>query len=181
MKLPVHIQFQGVAPSPALEESARTHAQKLELMAGDIMACRVNIDQTQKHQHQGRPFEVRIDLTLPGKELVVNHVQNEDVYVALRDAFDSMKRQLEDVVRKRRGQQKLHVQPLHGEVVRMDDSGGFGFIRTPTGDEYYFSRDNLADTPFEHMQNGVAVQFIPDLGREGLQARRVSSGKHRFG
>jgi cold shock CspA family protein len=63
----------------------------------------------------------------------------------------------------------------------MDDSGGFGFIRTPSGDEYYFSRDNLADTPFEHLQNGVAVQFIPDLGREGLQARRVSSGKHRFG
>jgi ribosomal subunit interface protein len=108
MKLPVHIQFHGMEPSAMLEASAREHANKLASFAPDIMACRVGIEEEQKHQHQGRPFSVHIDLTLPGHELVVNRVENEDVYVALRDAFDNMKRQLEDVVRKRRGAVKQH-------------------------------------------------------------------------
>jgi ribosomal subunit interface protein len=181
MKIPVHIQFHGMESSDALETSAREHADKLEAFAPDIMTCRVAIDLEQKHQHQGRPYGVRLDLTLPGHELVVNRVQHEDVYVALRDAFDSMKRQLEDLVRKRRGQEKQHAVPLHGEVVRLDNAGGFGFIRTPDGDEYYFSRDNVAGTPFEHMQTGSAVQFLPEVGGEGRQARRVSLGKHGMG
>ena len=181
MKLPLHIQFRGMDASEALEASVREHAHKLESLASDIMACRVSIDLEQKHQHQGRPFGVHIDLTLPGHELVVNRVQREDVYVALRDAFDNMKRQLEDVVRRRQRQEKQHPVPLHGEVVRLDDLGGFGFIRTPQGDEYYFSRDNVAGTPFEHLQTGNAVQFIPEAGGEGLQARRVSLGKHGGG
>jgi len=181
MQLPVHIQFRGMEASDALETSARAHAYKLEAFAPDIMTCRVAIELEQKHQHQGRPYGVRIDLTLPGHELVVNRVQDEDVYVALRDAFDNMKRQLEDVVRKRRGQEKQHAQPLHGELVRLDGEGGFGFIRTPEGDEYYFGRDNVAGTPFEHLETGSAVQFIPEVGGEGLQARRVSLGKHSMG
>jgi ribosomal subunit interface protein len=111
MKLPVHIQFLGMEPSDALEASAREHAHKLEALAADIIACRVGIDLEHKHTHQGRPYSVRIDLTIPGHELVVNRVQHEDVYVALRDAFDSMKRQLADVVRKRRGQVKQHAAP----------------------------------------------------------------------
>jgi ribosomal subunit interface protein len=115
MKLPVHIQFHGMEHSDALEKSAREHAHKLESFANDIMTCRVGIDLEQKHKHQGRPFSVRIDLTLPGVELVVNRVQHEDVNVALREAFDNMKRQLEDVVRKRRGQIKQHVVPPPGE------------------------------------------------------------------
>jgi ribosomal subunit interface protein len=102
MKLPLNIQFLGMERSNALETSAREHAHKLELFAPDIMACRVAIELEQKHKQQGRPYSVRIDLTLPGHELAVNRVQNEDVYVALRDAFDNMRRQLEDVVRKRR-------------------------------------------------------------------------------
>lgn len=178
MKMPVQIQFHNMDPSEALEDSAREHVLKLEMLASDIMSCRVAIDLEQKHKQQGRPYCVRIDLTLPGHELVVNRVHNEDVYVALRDAFDSMKRQLEDLVRKRRGQEKQHPVPLHGEIVSMDDQGGFGFIRTAAGDEYYFSRDNVASTPFEHVETGKTVQFIPDLGGEGLQAKRVSLGKH---
>lgn len=181
MQLPVHIQFHGMEASDALEVSARTHAHKLEVFAPDIMSCRVVIEQEQKHQHQGRPYSVRIDLTLPGHELVVNRVQNEDVYVALRDAFDDMKRQLEDVVRQHRGKEKQHPQPRHGELVRLDGEGGFGFVRTPNGDEYYFGRDNVAGTPFENLQTGSAVQFIANVGGDGLQAKRVSLGKHGMG
>jgi ribosomal subunit interface protein len=181
MKQPVHIQFHGMEASAALETSAREHVRKLEAFAPNIMACRVDIDLEPKHQNQGRPYEVRIDLTLPGHELVVNRVKDEDIYVALRDAFDHMKRQLEDVVRIDRRQEKQHALPLHGEVVRLYDEGGFGFISTPDGDEYYFSRDNVTGTPFEHVQIGSAVQFIPEAGSQGPQAKRVSLGKHSMG
>jgi len=181
MKLPVHIQFHGMEPSGALQASAREHANKLERLAPDIVACRVAIGVEQKHQHQGRPYSVRVDLSVPGHELVVNKVQNEDVYVAMRDAFDSMRRQLESLAERRRGQEKTHPVPLHGEIVRIDGASGFGFIRTPDGSEYYFSRDNIVSTPFEHMRTGAAVQFVPDTAGEGLQAKRVSLGKHAMG
>lgn len=110
MKLPVHIQFRGMAPSDALEARAREHAHKLESFASDLMACHIVIELEQKHQHQGRPCSVRIDLTMPGHELVVNRVRHEDVHIALRDAFDDMTRQLEDAVRRRRGQEKHHAE-----------------------------------------------------------------------
>ncbi len=181
MKLPVQIHFNAMESSEALEASAREQVHKLESFASDIMACRVTISLEQKHKHQGRPFSVRIDLSVPGHELVVNRVQHEDVYVALREAFGNMRRQLEELVRKRRGQLKVHPVPLHGAVVRIDDAGGFGFIRTPNGDEYYFSRDNLASAGFEHLQEGLAVQFLPEVGSEGRQAKRVSLGKHAMG
>ncbi len=78
------------------------------------MACRVSIEQLQKHQHQGRPYGVSIDITLPGYELAVNRQQHEDVYIAMRDAFAAMHRQLETVVEKRRGQIKFHQQVSPG-------------------------------------------------------------------
>ena len=183
MKVPFNIQFHGMEPSDAVETSAREHVHKLEVFAPDIMTCRVHIDLEQKHKTQGRPYGVRIDLTLPGHELVVNKVQDEDVYVALRDAFDNMKRQLNEVVsvRKRHGQEKPHALELHGEIVRLDTEAGTGFIRTPEGDEYYFSRDNLAGTPFEHVMEGATVEFLPEVGKQGRQAKRVSLGKHGTG
>lgn len=124
MKIPVHVQFHGMDASAAVEVSAREHAHKLESFAPDIMACRISIDMAQKHQHQGRPIGVRIDLTIPGHELVVNRVQHEDVYVALREAFDNMKRQLEDAVRKRRGQVKQHATPPPREIEPVEGDEG---------------------------------------------------------
>jgi ribosome-associated translation inhibitor RaiA len=111
MKTPPTIQFLGMAPTDALQASTRQHIEKLELLAPDLMACRATLELSQKHQQQGRPFSVRLDVTLPGLALVVSRVQNEEMQVALRDAFDSMKRQIEDAVRKRRGQVKHHSLP----------------------------------------------------------------------
>lgn len=167
--------------SDAVEAAVRTKVQHLERFSPDIMSCRVVVDLLQKHRHQGRPFGVRIDLTLPGHELVVNRVEHEDVYVALREAFDDMKRQLEDAVRQRRGQEKQHARELHGEVVRLVGEDGFGFIRTPDGQEYYFGRDNLAGVRFEQVRVGDTVQFIAEAAAQGMQAKRVSPGKHQVG
>lgn len=181
MKQPVEIRFLGMEASAAVEAAARKKVDKLDRFCTSIMTCRVSIEQAQKHQHQGRPFAVRVDVTLPGHELVVNRVHDEDVYIALREAFDDMKRQIEDVVQFTRGQVKLHPTPLHGKVARFVDEGRCGFIRTANGDEYWFGPDNVAGTPFEHLQLGAEVQFIPEMAAQGRQAKRVSTGKHHVG
>jgi ribosomal subunit interface protein len=178
MKQPLQIRFVGMEPSDAVEAAARRKADKLDRFRPDIMACRVTIELANKHQQQGRPFAVRVDVTVPDHELSVDRVHDEDVYVALREAFDDMKRQLEDSVRRVRGQEKVHATPLSGEVVRFADEGRCGFIRTPDGDEYWFGPDNVAGVPFEHLELGARVQFIPEVAAEGRQAKRVSLGKH---
>ncbi len=178
MRQPLQITFRGIDHSDAVEAAVREKAAHLERFSADIMACRVVVDLLEKHRQQGRPFGVRIDLTLPGHELIVNRVEREDVYVALRDAFDGMKRQIEEVVQQRRGQEKQHPREYHGEVVRLNDEGGFGFIRTPDGQEYYFSRENLTGARFDQVRVGMEVQFITEVAAQGLQAKRVSLGKH---
>ena len=100
MKTPLQITFRDLPHSDALDTHIREKAQKLEQFFSGLMGCRVVVEQSAKHHQQGKPFNVRIDLTVPGSEIVVDRQENEDVYVALRDAFDAAKRQLEDYVRR---------------------------------------------------------------------------------
>lgn len=73
---------------------------------------------------------------------------DEEVYVALHDAFDAAKRALEDDIRRRRGAVKAQDIPLHGRIARLDMDRGHSYIETAEGDEVYFGRDNVAGLPF---------------------------------
>jgi ribosomal subunit interface protein len=106
MKQAPDIRFIGMEPSDALASAAREKTAKLELFCPEIIACHVAIELAHKHRQQGRPFAVRLNLTLPGNELAVSRVENEDVYVALRDAFDDMKRQIKETLRRMREPEK---------------------------------------------------------------------------
>jgi len=110
---PVEIVFQNFASSPAVEARIRERAEKLDRFYDQIMGCRVAVEASHRRHHKGNLYHVRIDLTVPGEELVVSRVPDdkqahEDIYVAIRDAFDAMRRQLEDYARRRRGQVKRH-------------------------------------------------------------------------
>ena len=100
MKQPLQIRFLGLEPPPALESAAREKAAKLDRFCPDLMSCRVTVELTQTRQ--GRRFAVRVDVTLPGHELVVDRVHDEDAHVAMCDAFDDITRQIEDAVRRSR-------------------------------------------------------------------------------
>lgn len=115
MKTTLHIRFHGMESSAAVEERVRDYVARLEKVAADLLSCRVMVSLDQKHQHQGRPYGVRIDLTISGQELVVNRVQNEDVYIALRDAFLAMRRRLEEFTAQRSGASREH---MRGKAVR---------------------------------------------------------------
>ncbi|BBI99001.1 hypothetical protein FGKAn22_06940 [Ferrigenium kumadai] len=115
MQIPLQITIRGAAHSEELETHIRNKARKLDEFFEHITSCRVVVEIPHKHQHQGKMYNVRIDIGVPGHEIVVNRDMNEDVYVALRDAFDAAKRQLEDYVRKFRGDVKTHEPKQRGE------------------------------------------------------------------
>ena len=94
--------FSHLPRSEALEAAILRRVEHLGQFCADLHTCRVTVEQLQRHAHQGRPFEVRLDVTLNGRELVANRSRHEDVYVALREAFADMSRQLEETVRRRR-------------------------------------------------------------------------------
>jgi ribosome-associated translation inhibitor RaiA len=108
MQSPLAIQFDGMEPSPAVEAAVREKIARIERQAPDVMGWRVTIEQPHRHRSQGRPFAVRIDVRLAGHDLSVGRVEDEDVYVALRDAFDAMRRRIEDAVQIQRGDVKRH-------------------------------------------------------------------------
>jgi ribosomal subunit interface protein len=175
MKLPLQITLRDMPQSDALEAAIREKADKLDLFYPSIMSCRVTVEMPGKHKHQGKQFTVRVDLTVPGKEIVVNRDHHEDVYVALRDAFDVAKRQLEDYGRRQRGEIKAHEAEGRGEVARLLPDEGYGFIRTLDDRELYFSAANVVHPSFERLEEGMAVTFLEEAGGEGPQAKRVSA------
>lgn len=113
MELPLQITFRNMSASPAIEEKVRLRAEKLERLHDGITGCRVVVESPHRHHHHGKVYHVRIDLTVPGHEILVNRSgeqdhAHEDVYVAIRDAFDAAERRLEDFVRRQQGRVKTH-------------------------------------------------------------------------
>jgi ribosomal subunit interface protein len=108
MQIPLQITIRDIDHSEALETHIRDKVKKLDEFFNHIMSCRVVVEVPHKHHHQGKQFNVRIDIGVPGGEIVVNRDHAEDVYVALRDAFDAAKRKIEDHARKIRGDTKTH-------------------------------------------------------------------------
>lgn len=100
------ITFRHIASTPAIEAEILERARKLERLCDRIVGCRVIVEAPQHRHRKGNLYRLRIDVTVPGDELVVTrgpsqHHAHEDAYVAIRDAFDAMERELESYVRRR--------------------------------------------------------------------------------
>lgn len=116
MQFPLEISFRNMDPSPAVEARIREKAAKLERFHDRIIACTVVVEAPHRHQHKGKLYSVHIDISVPGKDLVVDRAKpldhsHEDVYVAVRDAFNAAGRRLEDYTRRMRGDVKTHGSP----------------------------------------------------------------------
>lgn len=112
-KVLIQISFKNINHSEAVENLIREKIQKLQLFHAGILSCHVVVSRDHHHHHQGNLFHVAIDLSVPGHKLAANHEPEEDheytnVFVAIRDAFNSMGRQLEDLARHQQGKVKSH-------------------------------------------------------------------------
>jgi cold shock CspA family protein len=171
----LQVHFQNLERSDAVEADVRRHAEKLSEFCDRILACQVTVDRPHVHQRQGQLFQVLIDVTLPGHELVVNRApeqthQHENVHVAIRDAFDAMRRRIEDTVRKDRHLVKRHEEPASGRVTQIFPTADYGFLVTPEGREVYFHRHSVLEEAFDQLDIGSEVRFSEEAGDRGPQA-----------
>ncbi|MBV9263532.1 MAG: ribosome-associated translation inhibitor RaiA [Candidatus Eremiobacteraeota bacterium] len=126
MTLPVQITYRKIRRTEALDAVVREEAAKLERFFERIVSCRVLIEQAHRHRHAGVPFHVRIDLGVPGDELVISNeptlratlvgeekarpekafeldVDHKTADRAVRDAFRKAQRRLQDYARRKAG------------------------------------------------------------------------------
>jgi len=106
MQVPLQITLRNIPASPALTERIRDHVARLEALGRRLVSCTVTVDAPHRHRQQGREFTVRLDLRVPGHEIAVTRDHHEDVYVALRDAFDVAARETDDQTQIVRGRVK---------------------------------------------------------------------------
>jgi ribosomal subunit interface protein len=184
MQIPVQVTFRGLDRSEAVEAKALERAAKLERFFDSIISCRVVVEAGPRHQRKGNLYRVLVDVTVPGRELAASrgpdqHHAHEDVYVALRDAFDAMRRQLEDHARRSRGREKRHEVPPHGRVSAISLDQGNGTIQTSDGREVRFSRNSVVGDHFDRLQVGDEVRFTDaDQAPEPAASTVHVIGKH---
>ena len=186
MQLPVQITFRHMEASTAMEDAIRNRAAELDQFHHHIMSCRVVVEPQSRHSQNGNVYRVSIDIKVPGRELVVSregglNQAHEDAYVAIRDAFDAIRRQLDDDAHRQRRKIKHHEVPPHGRIVQIAARDGYGRIATSDGREIYFHRNSLLNADFDQLQMGAEVRFAEELGEDGPQATSVSVvGKHHI-
>jgi ribosomal subunit interface protein len=177
MQQPLQITFRDIEPSLAVEQKIREKVEKFDTFYNHITSCKVVVEQVQKHQHQGKLHNISIYVNVPGKELTVSKHPNENLYIAIQQATDNMRQQLDEYRRRLYGDTKDHGERLSGTVTRLMEDEGYGFIVDAEKNEYYFNLTHLVDIKFYQLQVGDKVRFLPAMGNEGLQARRISVPK----
>jgi cold shock CspA family protein len=188
--------------SAEAEEWIRKEGTKLDEFYNRIMACRVVVELPSHHRKFGSLYHVRIDLTVPGGELVVKRepslhrsvqqigekrftkhlevkVPHRELRQAIDDAFKEMGRRLQDYARCQRGDVKTHEPAPRARISKLFPEEGYGFLETPGGREIYFHKNSVLDGGFERLKVGMAVRFAEEEGEKGPQASTVRSVRSR--
>jgi cold shock CspA family protein len=203
MILQVQVSFRNMPHSDSIEAMVREEAAALDRYYNHIMGCRVMIEAPHRHREEGGHHHVRIDLTVPGGEIVVKReptlyprqqdVQEEEftkdreiershkhLQVAIRDAFSTVRRRLQDYARKQRLDVKTHPEQPHARVTRLFADEGYGYIETSDGREIYFHKNSVLGGDFKHINVGTSVIIVEEPGERGPQASSVKLvGGHR--
>lgn len=147
MEMPVQVTFRNMDASPALEAEVLRRAATLERYHPRLQSCRIVVEAPHRHRRKGAPYRVRLDMIVPGAELVVGrnpseHAAHADIYVAVRDAFRAARRELMDELRRNRdslipapaSREAGTVEELEGEAGPESASGpGSGAVQRRMG------------------------------------------------
>jgi cold shock CspA family protein/ribosome-associated translation inhibitor RaiA len=196
MQLTPTITFRGIHPAAALEADIRARVGKLETYYQSITDCRVLMELAERRHETGNRYRVRIELTVPGAEIIVAHeaschtaAQDVDAQrvtkeaepdperkharVAVHEAFDIARRQLQDRARRQRGAVKTAVRQPRGRVGQLFPIDGYGYLEAEDGHEVYFQRSSVLEHAFDRLTVGSAVSFVEEPGKQGAQASTV--------
>lgn len=123
------VTFRRIRATDILEADIRKRLAKLETYCSSIKTAHVTVEPSGRHHEHGSHYRVRIDLTVPGAEVVVGHEAalrhtarvkavervrksdepnraHRDAHIAVREAFEAARRRLQDYARVQRGQVK---------------------------------------------------------------------------
>jgi len=184
MQWPVQVTFRDIKPSNAISAHVERRAAKLDMFFDRITSCHVVVEAPNRNHKRGPRYHVRIDLHVPGKELVVTKNPEEckeEIYAAVDDAFGDAERVLEEYARQLRPDTKIHLRPAHGHVAKIFLERGYGFIEAGDGREIYFHHNSVLGTPFDKLQVGTKVRFAEEDGEKGPQASTVHVNGHVVG
>lgn len=176
MKLPLEISARDVRLNDETEDLIREKASKLDRFFDRIIGCRVRVEVPHRSRRSGTAYNVSIDITVPGGELMIKREPDEDLHAAIVNSFDIAQRRLKEYAEKSRGDVKTHFEKPLAKVARIFPEEGYGFLVTPEGREVYFHRNAVLDGKFAALTVGTAVTFIEQPGDEGAQASSVAVG-----
>ena len=182
MQIPLQIVAQGLELSPPTQDMIAEHAGKLETFFSRVMGCRVTVSAPNRWPQAGpMTYRVRIDLTVPGGELVTKRQPNVNLLDAIQDAFRVAGRRLQDYA----GElppgpsPEARAGPARARVVRLFPWEGYGFLEAADGREIYFHRNAVLHNGFDRLEVGMEVRFAEEEGNEGPQASSLSIGGGR--
>ena len=180
MQIEPRISFRNVAHNERVEAQVREKIAELEQFHPRIVNCQVVIDAPHRQHQTGTLYDIRIDVSVPGRDIVVTREAgrdhaHEDIHVAVRDAFDAVRRRLEDRVRLMSPQRrKRHPETLHGRIDRLFAGEGYGFIESEFGEEVYFQEDSLTRAVWDQLAVDGRVRFKQLDGEKGPYAIHVT-------
>lgn len=178
MQVQPEITFRDVPRSRALTELIEKKVRKLDQHCPELLSCRVAVEAPHRSKGSAPRYNVRIDMTVPSRELVVNGVlrdieRSKDLQAAVRTAFERAERQLREYSSRRRRDVKQHEHASVGVVARIIPNEGKGYIQTPDGREFYFEREAVLDGGFSELQPGDVVGFAEPGDDRPLHAHSV--------
>jgi cold shock CspA family protein len=181
MQIPIQISFHGVPRSPEIESIIMDRAAGLEKYHGRLTGCHVIVTSDRTRAGDGRLYSVRVDLVVPGGEVIAArrhrmHPHVHQLEAAIDQAFHVARRRLEDFVRRIRGSVKQHEQRPIARVSTLLPDGGF--IRTPDGREIYFHRNALRGKQPGRIAVGDTVRYSEEQGDKGPNASMVRLVAH---
>ncbi|MBI5632636.1 MAG: ribosome-associated translation inhibitor RaiA [Nitrospirae bacterium] len=174
MKLSLQVTARNFELTDAIKAEITEKVEKLENFCDQIMKCRVVVDSPHRHSHDGKLYNVNIDLKVPGSEIVVKREPNEDLYVAIRDSFNAAKRKIEEFMSQQRREVKFHEESPQGKIASLFLDKGYGFLTKLDGTEVYFHENSVLNKGFEKLKIGMKVRFAEELGAKGPQASSVT-------
>ncbi len=172
-RIPLQITSRNFELTGEIEQLIQKKSEKLDKFHRDMMSCRVLVEVPHRNRTNGQVYTARIDMALPGKDIVIRREAHEDLYRAINLAFDAALRRLQAHARRKRGEIKRHEEPPRGRVASLFPEAGYGFIAAPDGRNVYFHRNSVRNERFEDMQVGMEVVFTEEQGLRGPQASSV--------
>src|SRR5271168_4321796 len=106
VRSPMTLTFRHTDHSGALEARARALGERLQRYGERITQCHMTLEASRGDHNSGARFVVKIDLAVPGAQIHADSLQidgsgHKDIHLALRDAYNNAKRQLQELHSKR--------------------------------------------------------------------------------